>query len=148
MATVTYKSKKDGWLIMVIYGVVLASLAGSMTLVLSRTVMNLFTAAVMFVLGVILPMWLVRTTYYVLDDRQLAVKCGPFNWSIPLAKIRSVKRTRSMLSGPALSLDRVQIRYGRLGIFGLVLISPENREQFLSDLENRRNRLAQGARSA
>ena len=142
--SVTYKSKKDTWLIMVICGVVLASLAGCVTLVLSGSPIDLLIAASMFIGGVILPIWLVRTTYYVLDDQRLAVRSGPFRWSIPIAEIKSVRRTRSMLSGPALSLDRVQIRYGRFGIFGLVLISPENRDRFLADLENRRSRIARG----
>ena len=144
LASVTYNSKKDTWLIMVIYGVVWASLAGCATLVLSGSPIDLFIAASMFIGGVILPIWLVRSTFYVLDDQQLAVRSGPFRWSIPISKIKSVRRTRSMLSGPALSLDRVQIRYGRFGIFGMVLISPENRDQFLADLENRRSRIAHG----
>ena len=104
--SVTYKSKKDTWLIMVIYGVVWASLVGCATLVLSGSPSDLFVAAFMFIGGVILPIWLVRSTFYVLDDQQLAVRSGPFRWSIPVTKIKSARRTRSMLSGPALSLDR------------------------------------------
>ncbi|SAY38711.1 PH domain-containing protein [Candidatus Synechococcus spongiarum] len=64
-----------------------------------------------------------------------------------LVKIKSVKRTRGLLSGPALSLDLMQIRYKHFGGFCLVLIFPENHDQFLADLENRRNCLSQRARS-
>ena len=66
--------------------------------------MDLFVVATLFALGVVLPIWILRTTFYVLDDEQLCVRSGPLGWSIPLTKIRSVKRTCSMLSGPALSL--------------------------------------------
>lgn len=147
LASVTYKSKKDTWLIMVIYVAVCGALAACATLAFSGFPGNLVSAAFLFGIGVVLPLWLIRATFYVLDDQRLAIRCGPFRWSIPLAKIRSVKRTRSMLSGPALSLDRVHIRYGRFGMFGFVLKSPERRDRFLADLENRRSRLTQGARS-
>lgn len=142
MASVTYKSKKDTWLIMLIYVAVCGALAGCVTLAFSGLRGDLLSAAFLFVIGVVFPLWLMRATFYVLDDRRLAIRCGPFRWSIPLAKIKSVKRSRSMLSSPALSLDRVQIRYGR---FGSVLISPEHRGRFLAELENRRSRHARGA---
>ena len=147
MASVTYKSKKDTWLMMVMYGAVCAALAGSVTLALSGLPGDLVSAVFLFVVGVVLPIWLMRATFYLLDDQRLAIRCGPIRWSIQLARIRSVKRTRSMLSGPALSLDRVQIRYGRFGMFGFVLISPEPLDQFLADLESRRSRLAHEAQS-
>lgn len=147
MASVTYKSKKDTWLVMLMYGTVCAALAGCVMLVTSEAPTDLFVVAVVLVAGVILPLWILRSTFYVLDDQRLAVRCGPFRWSIPLARIRSVKRSRSMLSGPALSLDRVQIHYGRFRLFGVVLISPEHRDRFLADLENRRSRLTRGAQS-
>ena len=147
LATITYNSKKDTWLMIVMYGAATAALAGCVTLASSGLPGDLVSAAFLFIVGVVLPLWLIRATFYVLDDQRLAIRCGPFRWSIPLAKIRSVKRTRSMLSGPALSLDRVQIRYGRFGMFGFVLISPERRDRFLADLENRRSRLAREAQS-
>ena len=78
---------------------------------------------------------------YSVDD-QLFVRCGPFRWTVAVASIESVKRTRNAMSGPALSLDRVQIRYGR---FRSILISPDQRDQFLVDLENRRKRAAGNA---
>ena len=142
MASVTYKSKKDTWLIMVIYAAVCGALAGCVTLAFSGLPRDLVSAAFLFVIGVVFPLWLMRATFYLLDDRRLTIRCGPFRWSIPLAKIKSVKRSRSLLSSPALSLDRVQIRYGR---FGSVLISPEHRDRFLAELENRRTRHARGA---
>ena len=141
MTSVTYKSKKDTWLMMVIYGSVLAALAASVTLVVSGSPADLLIAVSLFAAGVIFPIWLVRTTYYVLDDQQLIVRSGPFRWSILLARIDSVKRSRNILSSPALSLDRVQIRYDH---FRFVLISPEDRDRFLAELENRRSRVAQG----
>ena len=139
MADITNNSKKDTWLTIVIFGSIAACLAACATLVTAGAPINLLTAGLLIVIGVIFPLWIMRTTYYVLGDDRLLVRCGPFHWTAPLADIVSVKRTRNPLSGPALSLDRVQIRYGRLRS---VLISPEHRERFLVDLETRRTRAA------
>lgn len=147
LASVTYKSKKDTWLVILIYGTVCACLAVYVLPLLTSprlTLAALLVAAPLIAMGVLFPIWILQTTYYLLSDEQLLVRCGPFRWSIPLEEIQTVRRSRSMLSGPAMSLDRVEIRYSR---YGSVLISPERREQFLVDLENRRRRLAREARS-
>jgi hypothetical protein len=44
-----------------------------------------------------------------------------------IQKITSVKRTRNPLSSPALSTDRLEIKYGK---WDFVLISPKNEERF------------------
>ena len=141
MAASTYNSKKDTWLTWIILGSVCACLAACVTFLASGPPIELLFAGPLLAFGVILPIWILRSTYYVLSDEQLFAKCGPFKWTIPLAKIESVRRTRSILSGPALSYDRVQIRFGR---FRSVLISPERRDQFLVELENRRSLHARG----
>ena len=60
-----------------------------------------------------LPVWLALSTSYVVGPQQLKVRSGPFSWSIPLADINSVTASRSGLSSPALSLNRLEIDYGR-----------------------------------
>jgi hypothetical protein len=52
---------------------------------------------------------------------------------VPLAKIRSVKPSWSLLAAPALSLRRVKITFDH----GSCLISPRDREGFIADLEAR-----------
>ena len=70
-----------------------------------------------------LPIWLLLSTYYVVEAGTLKVRSGPFSWSIPLSEIKSVKPSHSVLSSPALSLHRLEIRYGR---GQTILVSPKD----------------------
>jgi len=77
--------------------------------------------------GLIFPM------RYGLDDHQLIVRFGTCRQRIPFESILEVRRTRNPLSSPALSLDRLHVRFGE-GLFKAVMISPAAKEQFLEDL--------------
>jgi hypothetical protein len=57
----------------------------------------------------------------------LRVACGPFRWKVPIDSIEKVEATRSPLSSPALSLDRLRINYGKRRI----MVSPSDRAGFL-----------------
>ena len=81
----------------------------------------------------LLPAWLLLGTRYSLTDDALKVRAGPFRWTVPLAEISSVRPSRSILSAPALSLDRIQIDYGARRI----LISPRERQRFVDELRQR-----------
>jgi len=75
-----------------------------------------------------LPLWLLASTCYRVNAGSLEVRSGPFRWSIPLSEIKAVRRSRSVISSPALSLDRMEIKYGR---GKSILLSPRDREAFL-----------------
>lgn len=88
-------------------------------------------------LATALPVWLLLSTRYIVSAELLLVKSGPFRWRIPRAEIHSVETSRSVLSSPALSLDRLRIDYGA-GKF--VLVSPAQRNAFIEALAvNREN---------
>ncbi|RXQ99680.1 PH domain-containing protein [Pseudoxanthomonas composti] len=91
--------------------------------------------------ALVLPLWLLLDTRYQLTAERLLVRCGPFRWRIALSEIRAVTPTRSLMSGPALSLDRLRVDYGR---WRSVLISPRERQAFLDELAALRE--AQGTR--
>jgi len=100
---------------------------------------GLASAVAMLSLVICLALWLFLTTRYELGSESLVVRSGPFSWRIRLAEITSVERTKDPRAGPALSLDRLCVRYRR----GLeILISPEDQEGFLAVLHER----APGAR--
>lgn len=75
-----------------------------------------------------LPLWLLASTYYRVNAGTLEVRSGPFRWSIPLNEITEVRKSRSALSSPALSLDRMEVKYGR---GRSILLSPRDRGGFL-----------------
>jgi hypothetical protein len=77
--------------------------------------------------GVVFPM------RYGIGDGRLTIRFGLCRQRIPLAEIRAVYPTRNPLSSPALSLDRLRVRFGE-GFFKSVMISPAEREEFLRHL--------------
>lgn len=89
--------------------------------------------------GIILPLWILLSLRYFLSDSTLRIRCGPFNWKVSISTITEIEPTNSWFSGPALSLDRIRIRYGN---GNSVMISPEPREDFLKQLEFRRRELS------
>lgn len=76
--------------------------------------------------------YLFRTTYYTIDENTLHVKAGFLvNINIDIDKIKSVSKSNNIMSSPALSLDRIEVKYG---IGQSVLISPKDRKDFIADL--------------
>lgn len=75
---------------------------------------------------------LFATTNYSVEGNILTVKSGfLYNRSIDILTIRKVSETTNPLSAPAISLDRLEIKYGK---FDSVLISPKLKKEFISEL--------------
>src|SRR5271166_240234 len=53
--------------------------------------------------------WVVLSTYYEFKGDALVAHAGPFSWRIPLKEISAVRESSSVRSGPALSMDRLEI---------------------------------------
>ena len=75
--------------------------------------------------------WLCFSTSYTVTREALLVQSGPFSWVVPLREISSIEPTRNPLSSPALSLDRLRIRYGAREI----MISPADKAGFIAVIE-------------
>ncbi|HEY8505537.1 MAG TPA: PH domain-containing protein [Gemmataceae bacterium] len=140
-----YRSKVDWWLVPVLclppaaaVAVCVASaLAGSTPGLLAGVAMAVLVAGVYF--GLVFPM------RYGLDDTHLVVRFGVCRRHIPLAAISEVKPTSNPLSSPALSLDRLRVRFGR-GVFKSVMISPADRDCFLDELARKAGLKREGDR--
>jgi hypothetical protein len=77
--------------------------------------------------------YLYTGTKYIIDDKRLFVKAGFLvNQTIPIQEIKCIARTNSILSSPALSLDRIQLFYGKSGS---VIISPKDKNAFVNHLQ-------------
>jgi hypothetical protein len=79
--------------------------------------------------------------HYVLTPTDLLIRYPAMNRRIPLKEIYEVFPTNSAISSPALSLDRLHIRY-RSHRFG-VLVSPLDKQVFIMDLLSRCHHLTQ-----
>ena len=128
-----FRSKVDGklkWLALALPCVVLLAL---LTAPPGNKGLPLLPLAMVLLVAVIV-CWVIFATYYELQREQLVAHCGPFSWRIPLAEITEVRASNSLRSGPALSLDRLEIVYGG----GKVLIvSPADKAGFVAALQRR-----------
>jgi hypothetical protein len=134
--TLTFASKIDGWLWVVLVGSALACFAAAAAVLVTENARGLPIAAAIVILGCALPVWLLASTRYTLTSSELQAHSGPFRWHIALDEIRTVTPTRNPLSSPALSLDRLRIEYGRERS---IMISPRDKETFLRELDARRS---------
>ncbi|WP_460667166.1 PH domain-containing protein [Larkinella knui] len=72
------------------------------------------------------------TTSYTIQDGKLEVKSGfLYQSTIAIGSIRQIRETRSPLSSPATSLDRLEIVYNR---YDSVILSPKDKQGFIHDL--------------
>ena len=127
----------DAWLAVILAAAVLGPIAMAIY-DLAGTPDELWTVLPATALPLVIVAWIVCTTDYTFDGDHFLVRSGPFRWKVPLAKIDEVKPSRTLASSPALSLDRLEIRFNR---YDAVVISPVRREDFLAELKQRRSRL-------
>lgn len=123
-----FKSKVDRWLLylliaVMVFEVIVMSIAAMQTSdPRESTFLILAALAIVALLGSML-----IGTHYTVDGGTLRIACGPFRWKVPIDAIESVEATRNPLSSPALSLDRLLIRYGKRR----VMVSPADKAGFL-----------------
>jgi hypothetical protein len=131
-----YRSKKDRWLVGLVWGAVLTPLVLGLCNVLAPGG-NLELGWALFRAGVITAAAVLFTTYplnYEITATELVARCGLMRWRVPLAMIEEVSPSRSALSAPAWSLDRLRIEYLKAGSPRTLLISPEDKKAFMRDL--------------
>jgi hypothetical protein len=120
----THKSKVDLILILPIF------LIFALTIALSSV-----NDPAMIVTLLIVLVFLMLTFYtirYKIDETTLKINCfGIVFKKIPIADIKSIADTNSMLSSPAASRHRLDISVPR---HGSVLVSPINKDKFIQDL--------------
>jgi hypothetical protein len=125
-----FQSKIDLWLVILIFGALAFSFGSALVPVLkgeasmNQALVTVLLAA--FFSGLFI--WLMKTTYYVLDDKELIIRSGPIRKKILYYEIKSARKSRNPISSPALSLKRIEI----LHVFGMALISPKDRDKFLT----------------
>ena len=123
----TFRSKIDLWLFLVLAAAAAVPLL--QTLAALRNGENWLHHLIIFgLLGGFIS-WLLLSTKYTVNRDTLLVQSGPFRWRISRHEITGIVPSKSILSSPALSLDRLRIDYadGRHSI----LISPRDKDGFL-----------------
>ncbi len=75
--------------------------------------------------------WIYVDTSYRVTSTELHARSGPLRVTVPLAQIKRIRRSNSLISAPALSLQRLDIQYAT---GKSVLISPDDEERFFAVL--------------
>ena len=140
-----YRSKVDWWLVPLLCIPPVASVAVTVMVLRVGTPAEAFVGFGMILLVVAIYVGLVFPMKYGMDDEHLHVRFGLCHRRIPLARITNVWPTNNPLSSPALSLDRLHVQFGS-GLWGALMISPADREQFLDELARRAGLRREGGR--
>jgi hypothetical protein len=130
---ITFPTKVDVWLLLVIAGALVATLASVYTAYRTDPAEARFALLIGGATWALVAALCVPCDYTLAEDR-LIVRGGILRYRIPYADITDIAPSREIWSAPALSLQRVKISYGR---FESVLISPRERERFIAELEKR-----------
>lgn len=129
-----FPSKRDPWLVAVLALSALSCVFAVPAAGAGGSGVTMLALLPVLLLGAGLPLWVLFATHYRFEADTLCVRCGPFSWRVPLNEVRAVTSSRSALSGPALSPDRLRIDYGR---GRTLLVSPADRAGFLAELRLR-----------
>jgi len=71
-------------------------------------------------------------TQYTIDNNKLKIKCGLFTYKpIEIDEIKEISKTKSIMSSPAPSFDRIEIKYGK---FDTIIISPKDKIDLAKEL--------------
>ena len=129
MASRVFRSKVDWW-IRLLLGLAIAGMFVACGAVILEGADPIATTVTILacVAGLALFVWVLVGTAYTIDRGTLIVRAGPMRWKIPIDQITAVEATRSPLSSPALSLDRLRIHYGGRR---RIMISPADKAGFL-----------------
>ncbi len=69
---------------------------------------------------------------YIINDKILIIKGGLlYRMKIDISSIKKIEESRSLLSSPAPSLDRLEIIYNK---YDSILISPKEKEDFINEI--------------
>jgi hypothetical protein len=143
MQQMVYHSKKDWWLVALVWvgvliplGIGIYSRIGIYSLITrggdDLAGWTLLVASISIAAFVLL---LTYPLYYEITAAKLIVRCGVVvRKEIPLSSIVETRSIRNPGSAPAWSLDRLQIDYEKEGGVSSVLISPRDKLGFLREL--------------
>lgn len=126
-----YKSKVDWWLILIL---VIDSIC-ILTLIYINFGSKILYIDVLLLIFLVILVWLpLPTTYYVVNNSILNIHSIFLSWEVPLNTIEKVEQISDSLIAPALSLDRIKIKYKKDGRYKSIIISPKNKSEFIKQI--------------
>lgn len=129
-----HSSKVDWWLLVVVAAALLYPLLLLQFESKPEAVHELWFGIAMLYLIFALVALITFPVRYTVDNGELEIRSGLIRWRIKLQAIESAEPSNAPWSSPALSLDRILIRYRKGGHVTSILISPKDKDAFFSDL--------------
>ena len=117
-----YSSKVSYGLLTIVFVVFFSPLI--LNLVNDGINMNLIVIGLFLILifGLITHMFF--NTVYTIEENKINIKCGFFTYKpVTISDIKEITKSSNIISSPAASFDRIEIKYGK---FEELIISPKN----------------------
>jgi len=134
MDKMIYNSKIDWWVSAIVIFTIVVCVIGS-----SIDGRIFITGLVMGVFLFILEIVMFASVKYQICDGKIGIRNFLYRWEwLPIDKITEVKKTRSILSAPGLSFDRIAIKFSDKKILKSSMpleISPKDRDSFIIQLK-------------
>jgi len=74
----------------------------------------------------------VNTAYWI-ENGYLHIRCGFWKRKVAVSEIYRIKSSRNLINSPAMSLDRLEVYYGR---YQSIVVSPKDKIGFVKALKN------------
>ena len=134
-----YKPKIDGW-----FWTLMFVLTFTLLMVSSISEDGLswpgIVAICVFIAIVLILIWLITTVKYAIRGTELGIRNLAYKWEwLPIEKIESVKPVKSILAGPALSFNRLSIKFSDRKVLRSTMpleIAPKEEENFIKALKS------------
>ena len=124
--TKKYASKVSYGLLSVVFIVFFTPVI--LNLIENGLTMYMLCISLMVVLIFALIVHMFLKTEYTIDENKIHIKCGFFKYKpIAIKDIKEISKSSSVMSSPAASFDRIEIKYGK---FEEIIISPRNKVEF------------------
>lgn len=133
---ILFASKKDTFYSLIVWGTVIFAF---LVIILSFS-LNIIAvlSSVLGLLGIVLLFWLWFGTNYRVEKEHIQIKYGPFKKKVTIQDINSISKRKSILATPALSIDRLVLKYGK---YDEMLLSPKNEKKFIELLITKNPRI-------
>ena len=122
-----FKSKIDWWLgLPLLYPIFLS---------ITSIIEGKWFGYLLLISIVLFVVFISKSTKYIVNENQLVVKCMFIvNAKIEISTIRKIEKSNSILSSPALSMDRIAVRYNK---YDEIYLSPKEKQLFIDELVKR-----------
>ena len=126
---IRFSSKVDWWLGLILCSLPVAPISGIVLALLRQDQEAALSALGGLILIIAILLGLAWPLHYTLTEEEIKIRFGLIRYRIPYRELQGISPTRTPLSNPALSLDRLRLERGRIVD---TCISPKEKDEFLS----------------